>query len=72
MVDSEIKEEKSAIEEYLLSTFSKIHDQYGQTLDITLALPTLVLLMSGETKALDNKVKKIDRKRERESFQNKK
>lgn len=62
MVDSEINVEKSAIEEYLLSTFSKIHDEYGQTLDITLALPTLVLVMSGETKALDDKVKKRERK----------
>ncbi|KAI9255337.1 hypothetical protein EDC94DRAFT_617366 [Helicostylum pulchrum] len=55
MVDSEIKVEKSTIEEYLLATFSKIHDEYGQTLDITLALPTLLQVMSGEDKALDDK-----------------
>ncbi|KAG2233021.1 hypothetical protein INT48_007597, partial [Thamnidium elegans] len=55
MVDSLIKVEKSTIEEYLITTFSKIHDEYGQTLDITLALPTLVMVMSGESTALDDK-----------------
>lgn len=62
MVDSEIKVEKSTIEEYLLATFSKIHDEYGQTLDITLALPTLLQVMSGEDKALDDKVKEEEKK----------
>lgn len=40
-----ITQDKSDIESYLVSTFSKIVDEYGQQLDITLALPTLVELI---------------------------
>lgn len=37
--------EQPSLEEYLVTTFSRIKDEYGQQLDITLALPTLVELI---------------------------
>lgn len=35
------------LEEYLTDTFSKIKDQYGQNLNITPALPTLIEVLKG-------------------------
>ncbi|CAO3631901.1 unnamed protein product [Mucor hiemalis] len=37
----------SPLEAYLVSTFSKIQDQYGQKLDISPAVPTLVQVLTG-------------------------
>lgn len=44
MVDTS-KQERSDMEEYLITTFSRIKDEYGQQLDVTLALPTLIDLI---------------------------
>jgi hypothetical protein len=42
---------KSDLEAYLISTFNKVEDQYGQKLDILPALPTLVEVLSGTPNA---------------------
>lgn len=47
---------RGQLETYLVSTFSKIQDQYGQKLDISPAVPTLVQVLTGHVDA----VKKYD------------
>lgn len=59
MLGTEMPQEKSDLENYLISTFSKVQDQYGQKLDILPALPTLVEILSDTStskKALADKV----------------
>lgn len=43
---------RGQLETYLVSTFSKIQDQYGQKLDISPAVPTLVQVLTGHVDAV--------------------
>lgn len=56
MTDTE-KQDRAEIEAYLVSTFSRVVDEYGQQLDITLALPTLVELIKNGGQDDPDKVK---------------
>lgn len=56
MTDSDIKlDDKKEIERFLVSAFSKIQDINDQSLDITLALPTLITIISGANQESEEK-----------------
>lgn len=57
MTEAEIKvDEKKEIERILVSSFSKIQNINGQSLDITLVLPILTTIISGTGQTSDKKV----------------
>ncbi|KAI9349894.1 hypothetical protein BD770DRAFT_394558 [Pilaira anomala] len=56
MANSDTKlDDKKEIERFLVSVFSKIQDRNGQSLDITLALPTLITIISGGSQQTSEK-----------------
>jgi hypothetical protein len=50
--------ETNQLEGYITRTFSKITDDFGRPLNITLAVPVLFAIISGNTEAYTNHVNK--------------